>query len=199
MNFETLKFFYVFSCVALCLVIFSPTLLAIVSFPEGEKFSEMWILGPTYMLEGYPFAVSPGTSYHVVLGVGNQMGGLEYYSIRVKLRNESKPMPDHSVGTPSGLPTIYEYRLFLPNNATWEKDVSFSFREVSFEGNVCRVSKILIDDCVVNVDEIAVQDEGDRGFYYEVFFEMWIYNATSSAFQFHNRYVGFWVNMGRHL
>jgi hypothetical protein len=196
-NFETVKLFYVFSCVALCLVILSPTLLAIVSFPEGEKFSEMWLLGPTHMMEGYPFHVSPRASYHVFLGVGNQMGGLEYYSLQVKLRNESEPVPDNSAGTPSGLPTVYDYRFFLRNSATWEKEFSFSFQDVAFEGNVCRISKILIDDHVVNVGKTAVQDEGDKGFYYQVFFELWIYNTTSSAFQFHNRWVGFWLNMSR--
>ena len=199
MNFETVKLFYVFSCIALCLVILSPTLLTIVPFPEGEKFSEIWLLGPTHMMEGYPFDVSPGASHHVFLSVGNQMGDLECYSLQVKLRNESEPMPDKLAGTPSGLPTVYDYRLFLRNNATWEKEFSFSFQDVTFEGNVCRISKILIEDNVVNVDKIALQNEGDKGFYYQVFFELWIYNATISAFQFHNRYVGFWVNMVRHL
>jgi hypothetical protein len=194
-NFETVKLFYVFSCIVLCLVILSPTLLTIVPFPEGEKFSEIWLLGPTHMMEGYPFDVSPGAGHHVFLSVGNQMGGLEYYSLQVKLRNESEPMPDKLAGTPSGLPTVYDYRLFLRNNATWEKEFSFSFQDVAFEGNVCRISKILIEDHVVNVDKIALQNEGDKGFYYQVFFELWIYNATISAFQFHNRYVGFWVNM----
>jgi hypothetical protein len=196
-NFENTRRLYMFSCIVLCLVFLSPTVAVIVPFPEGEKFSELWILGPTHMMEGYPFNVSQGVNYHVFLDVGNQMGDLEYYSIRVKLRNQSDVMPDNSGGTPSGLPTAYEYRIFLRNNATWETEFSFSFSDVSFEGNISRISTILIDGYPVNVDKMAMQDEGENGFYYELFFELWIYNSTVSAFQFHNRSVGFWMKISR--
>jgi len=197
MNFKNVKNVYVFSCVVLCLIFLSPSLAMIVHFPEGEKFSELWILGSTHQMNDYPFNVSQGVSYHVFLGLGNQMGSLEYYSIRVKLRNQSEPMSDNSAGTPSGLPTAYEYRLFLRNNSTWEKEFSFSFNDVSFEGNLSRISAVSIDGHPINVNKIALKDQRDNGFYYEMFFELWIYNSTASAFQFHNRTVGFWINLNR--
>lgn len=199
MNFKNMRRLYVSSCIVLCLIFLSPTLAVIVPFPEGEKFSELWILGPTHMMEGYPFNVSPGENYQVFLGVGNQMGEFEYYSIRVKLRNKSEPLPDSEAGLPSSLEPIFEYRVFLTNNATWEKEFSFSFEDVFFEDKVSRVSRISINGYHVNVNKVAIWDDANSGFYYQLFFELWIYNATVSSFQFHNRYVGFWLNVNKPL
>jgi len=198
-NFENVRRLYVFSCVVLCLVFLSPTLAVIVPFPEREKFSELWILGSNRMMEGYPFEVSPGENYHVFLGVGNQMGDLECYSVRVKLRNQSEPSPDSEAGLPSSLEPIFEYRVFLTNNATWEKEFSFSFEDISFESNVSRVTRLSIGGYDVNVSKVAVWDDANSGFYYQLFFELWVYNATVSSFQFHNRYVGFWLNVTKPL
>ena len=199
MNFENVKLVYVFSCVALCLVILSPTLASVVTFPEGEKFSELWVLGPNRMAEGYPFNVSAGEVYKVYLGVGNHMGDLGYYRVYVKFRNQSEPLPNSTAGVPSSLEPVFEYNVFLRNNETWERELSFSFEGVSFEGNVSRVSKVLVDGYAVDVDKIAVWDETNNVFYYQLFFELWIYNATVSGFQFHDRWVGFWLNMSRQL
>ena len=199
MNFQNAKLFYVVSCVALCLVILSPTLAAVVTFPEGEKFSELWILGPNHMFEGYSFNVAAGELHKVYLGVSNQMGDLNYYRVYVKFGNESELLPNSTAGLPSPLEPVFEYNVFLRNNETWEKELAFSFEGVSFEGNVSRVSKVLVGSYAVDVNKIAVWNETDNGFYYQLFFELWIYNATVPGFQFHNRWVGFWLNMSRQL
>jgi uncharacterized membrane protein len=194
-NFKKLRNVYVFSCIGLCLIFLSPTLAIIIPVPEGQEFSELWILGPTHIMGDYPFNVSIGSNYHVFLGVGNQMGRLEYYLVKVKLRNQSESMPDSSLGVPSELPATYEYQLFLRDNSTWETEFTFSLRDVSSKGSVGRISTIVINGYALSVDKVATQDESDGGFYYELFFELWIYNATISDFQFHNRYAGFWVRI----
>ena len=195
MNFKKLRNVYVFSCIGLCLIFLSPTLAIIIPVPEGQEFSELWILGPTHIMGDYPFNVSIGSNYHVFLGVGNQMGRLEYYLVKVKLRNQSESMPDSSLGVPSELPATYEYQLFLRDNSTWETEFTFSLRDVSSKGSVGRISTIVINGYAFSIDKVATQDETDGGFYYELFFELWIYNATISDFQFHNRYAGFWVRI----
>lgn len=199
MNLENVKLFYVSSCVLLAFVILAPTLMAVVSFPEGEKFSELWILGSNRMAEGYPFNVAPGGRYSVLLGVGNYMGDLEYYTVYVKLRNQTESFPNSTAGLPSGLEPVFEYRMFLRNNATWEREVSFSFDEVSFDGDVCRVSAVSVDGRFVGVDKVAVWDAERSGFFYQLFFELWIYDAEASGFAFHSRSVGLWLNMSRQL
>jgi hypothetical protein len=196
-NFGDAKVVYVFSCIVLSLIILSPTVVEVIPFPAGEQFSELWVLGSGHMLEGYPFNVSAGESYKVYLGVGNQMGDLEYYRVYVKFRNESELLPNSSAGVPSPLEPIFEYNVFLRNNATWEDEVSFLFNGVSFDGNSCRVSKVLIGNYAVDVNKVAVWNETSNAFYYELFFELWLYNSTVSSFQFHNRWVGLWLNMSR--
>lgn len=199
MNLGNAKLIYVFSCVVLSLIILLPTLAVVVTFPSGERFSELWVLGPNRMAEGYPFDVSAGEFYKVYLGVGNHMGALNYYRVYVKFRNESESMPNRTAGLPSPLEPVFECDVFLRDNETWERELSFSFEGVSFEGNVSRVSKVLVDGYAVDVNKIAVWNETDNAFYYQLFFELWIYNATVSGFQFHNRSVGFWLNMSRQL
>ena len=199
MNLDNYRLLYVFSCVVLCLVILSPTLAQVVSLPEGEKFSELWLLGTDRMLEGYPFDVSEGVSYNVSLGVRNQMGGLQYYRVYVKFRNQSEPLPNSTAGLPSPLAPIFEYSFFLGNNETWEREVSFSFEGVSFEENSSRVSKVLVGDYAVDVNKTAVWDEAGDVFYYQLFFELWVYDSTVSYFQFHNRWVSLRLNMGGQL
>ncbi len=197
MNLGDAKLVYTFSCVILSLIILSPTLAMVVSFPSGEQFSELWILGPNHMTEGYPFNVSPNESYKVYLGVGNQMGDLSYYRVYVKFRNASESFSNSTAGLASAGEPLFEYNLFLRNNETWEKELTFSFRDVSFEGAVCKVSKVSIDDYTVSVNTLAVWNATSNVFYYQLFFELWIYDAASSAFRFHGRCVGLQLNMSQ--
>ena len=199
MSFEGLKLCYVFSCFVLGLIVLSPTLVMVISFPGGERFSEFWVLGSNRMAENYPFNVSMNEVYNVYLGIGNHMGDLEYYMVYVKFRNQTEPLPDSVNGTPSVLGPLFEYRVFLGDDENWEKEVLFSFEGVSFEGNVCRVSKLVIDGYALDVDKVAVWDEKSGGFYCQLFFELWLYDAAVSSFQYHNRFVGIWLNMTRNL
>jgi hypothetical protein len=127
------------------------------------------------------------------------MGDLNYYRVYVKFRNQSEPLPNSTAGLPSPLEPVFEYKVFLRDNETWEREFSFSFEGVSFEGNVSRVSKVLVGGYAVDVNKVAVWNETSNAFYYELSFELWIYNATVSGFQFYNRWVGFWLNMSRQL
>ncbi|MEM2105890.1 MAG: DUF1616 domain-containing protein [Candidatus Bathyarchaeia archaeon] len=195
MSFEDFRLVYVLACFGLGLIILSPTLAMVVRLPGGEPFSELWILGSGRMAEDYPFNVTEGQECKIYLGVANHMGGLEYYRVYVKLRNQTEPLPDSVNGTPSALDPVFEYRVFLRDGEVWEREVVFSFDGISFEGNSCRVSRLVLDGYVLDVDKSALWDEENNGFYCQLFFELWIYDATVSTFQFHNRFVWLWLNM----
>ena len=195
MSFNDFRLLYALSCFGLGLIILSPTLAVVIRLPGGERFSELWILGSDGMAEDCPFDVVEGVGYNVSLGIGNHMGCLEYYMVYVKIRNQTEPLPDTVNGTPSVLEPIFEYRAFLKDNAMWEREVSFSLKSVSFEGNFCKVSNFVIDGHVFDVDKLAMWSEENRGFYLQLFFELWIYNGTVSDFQYYNRCVWFWLNM----
>ncbi len=195
MSLDDFKLLYMLSCFGLGLIVLSPTLAMVIRLPGGEKFSELWILGSGHMAEGYPSNVKADETYRLYLGVGNHMRGLEYYRVCVKFRNQTEPLPDTFNGTPSVLDPIFEYSLFLRDDEIWEREVSFSFEGVSFEGNTCRVSKLIIDGYILSVDKVAVWDEENGGFYFQLFFELWLYNETVLDFQYHDRFVGFWLNL----
>lgn len=195
MNLENAKLFYIISCVFLGFVILAPALFAVAPLPGGESFSELWILGENHVLGSGTLNVLINTPYTVYLGVSNHMGSLEYYTVYVKLRSQAQAFQENGTPEPSSLESIFQYRLFLENNETWEKDFTFSFEKVSFEQNESRVSLLSINDNNVSVDTTGVRDESDGGFYYQLAFELWIYNSTTSAFQYHDRYVSLWLKL----
>jgi len=173
----------------------SPTLGLVLHLPRGEKFSELWVLGPRHMAEDYPFDVKAGISYSVYVGVGNHMGSSAYYVVYMKFRNQSEPLPNATAGTPSPLPPLYEYRVFLQDGKSWETPLTFLFSGVSFVANYCTVESLIINGVAFRVDKSVSWDAEDSGYYYQLFIELWIYNAESGTFQFHNRFVSVWLNM----
>jgi hypothetical protein len=196
-NLENARLVYVVSCVLLGFLILSPTLFAVFPLPEGERFSELWLLDSSHMIESGALNVLLNKPYTFYLGVGNQMGDLEYYTIYVKLLGPSEGLQETGSNLPSSAESIFEYNLFLRNNETWEKPFVFSFENVTFENDVAHLSTLSINSNEIGVDTTVVQDASDGGFYCKMLFELWIYNSTISALQYHNRFVQFWMNLNR--
>lgn len=177
----------------------SPTLSLILHLPNGEKFSELWILGPQHMAENYPFNVDANVSYLIYIGVGNHMGSSAYYAVYVKFRNQTEPLPNSTAGNQSPLPVLYEYRVFVQDGQTWEAPLTFSFSHVSFFENKCLVETLTVNDVTFRVDKPALWDAKNKGYYYQLFLELWIFNADTGIFQFHNRFVGIWLNATKRI
>lgn len=196
MNLEDYRAVFTTTGFVLMLVAASPVLSMVIPFSgRGERFSELWVLGPTHMMEDYPFNVKGNESYTVFLGIGNNMGGSEYYLVYVKFGNQTEPLPDNVDVTPSPLIPLYDYRVFLGEGETWEKNVTFSFSGVMVEDNACRVSYLIIGGSTFSVNKTTLWSIDNRGYYFRLFFELWRFNATADQFQFHNRYVNIWLNM----
>jgi hypothetical protein len=189
------KVVFVVVFLVLVLLAASPNLSMIVGLPAGERFTEFWVLGPGHMAEDYPFNIGANASYSVFLGLANHMGGLDYYVAYVKFRNQTESLPNATSGIPSPLPALYEHSAFLSDGETWERNVAFSFSGVSIGGNVCRVSSLNVDGFSLSVNKTASLDAVNKGYYFELFFELWRFNATAAEFQYHSRFVGIWLNM----
>ncbi len=177
------------------LLVASPVLGMLVRLPSGEKFSELYVLGQGHMAEGYPFNVVKGQNYSVYVGVGNHVGSLAYYVLYVKFRNLNEPLPNATLGVPSSLQPLYEYRVVLEDGKSWEAPLRFSFSNVSFSENRSFVGSLMINGVTFNVDKSVSWDVENNGYYYQLFMELWIYNVEFQAFEFHNRFVGLWLNM----
>lgn len=179
-------------CLIALLLAALPAVSVLVNFPKtSERFSELWLLGPGHMAENYPFNITAGQPYTVYLGMGNHMGSSSYYAVDIKFRNQTQPLPNATESSPSPLPVLYEIRAFVQNDQTWEKLITFS---ISYE-NSSFVDRLVINDRSVWTNSSAVWDPERVGFYYQLLFELWIYDPVSNNIGFHNRFVTMWLNM----
>jgi len=167
-----------------------------IRIPDGsEDFSELWLLGPTRKAEGYPFNVTVNELHLVYVGVANRLGRSAYYRVYVKLRNQTQPLPTTSNSSPSILPPLYEFDMFIRDDKVWEKPLNFTVLEASAANDTMLLKSLQINGFVFQVDGFSLWDEESSGFYYQLFFELWLYNTTSSSLQYNNRFVGIWLNM----
>lgn len=98
----------------------------------GESFSAIGILGPEKRIGDYPREVVAGQGFRLWVFVANYEGRVMYYSVIVKLGNESS-IPNSTA--PSTADEIKRVELILPSggNATLPIDL-----------NITRVGRILL-------------------------------------------------------
>lgn len=181
-----------FTVVSLVFVLIACTpALSLISIPiGGEDFSGLWLLGPEHRAENYPFNVGVNeTQGPIYVGVSNHMGCSRYYMVYVKLRNQTQPLPDSSNSTPSPLNSTYEFQFFLADGRTWETPLIFSF-----QGQPMFVSDISINGVVFPVDCSSTWESEKKGFFCQLFFELWIYEVRSRDYEFYD-FVWIWLNM----
>ena len=147
------------------------------------------------MAEGYPFSVGVGEEYSVFVGVGNHMGGSEYYMVYVKFGNGAEFLPDVDGGVASSLSPLYEFRFFVGDGEVWESSVIFGFEDVVVEGDVLSVGDVVVDGVNFPVGVSAVWESEGGGYFFQLFFELWRYDVELDSFRFDSQIVGLWLNM----
>jgi hypothetical protein len=208
----------------LALLVASPALERVLVYPQTEFFTELYLLGPSHMGEGYPSNLTNGVNYNVFLDIVNQLGSCAYYQVEVKFLNETQSAPDIFNRTPSSLPSLYNMTVFVADKEKFEAPVDFAFN-YSFS-NVTRIvySNVTVSDSLGNstieqrVDNVTVtqvnfdsvrfngvtlnlqgfsSDWNPRTneFVGKLFFELWIYNSAINDFQYHERSVNLRLNM----
>ena len=179
------------------LLISSSAIAEVIEVPGGERFSELYLLGPERMAENYPYDIAVGKSYSVYVGVGNQLGSLAYYVLYVKFGNMSDLLPNPTLGTPSSLPPLYEYRFSIPDSNNWERLLHFSISNAAIQGNNSQINTLKINDVTFNVNKFAMWNSNSTTFAYQLFFELWIYNVQTGFVEFNNRFVTLQLNLAR--
>jgi uncharacterized membrane protein len=173
-----------------------PVISWMAPFPiEGESFSELWLLGPNGLAADYPVTVRSGDSFDLYLGVGNHLGHSTYYLVYVKFSGQPQLLPNLSTSGSSPLLSVYEFQLFVADNEVWESPVTVELLGATVQDDVLVVESLAVNGKVFQVDCSATWNSEYNGFYFNLFFELWLYNSTSSSFQFHNRFVGLWLNV----
>ena len=197
MSLEDYRSVFMVGSLVVILVAALPGISVVFPFPRvEERFSELWLLGRERRAVDYPLNIRENEMQGpIYVGVCNHMRDSQYYMVYVKLRNQTQPLPYSSSSEPSPLSPLCEFRFFLADRETWETSVSFNVEDVDFKENSSIVRKISINGHSLPIALSSRWDSENEGFYYQLFYELWLYDATIGVFGFHDRFVWIWLNM----
>jgi len=200
-NLDRFRLTFIVVTAIIMLLVASPAMSRLLVYPRTEFFTEMWLLDQNQTADNYPYNLTSGQNYTVYLGLGNQLGYCAYYLVEVKLRNDFMSAPS-SFGpvddaTPSVLPSLCNITAFVPDQSVWQVPLTFSFSYgFSATGTEVRFRSLTLNGEVLNLAGYRTIWNSTRSvFPMNLFFEAWIYNATTSSFQYHARWVGLQFNM----
>lgn len=128
------------------------------------------------MAESYPSNIAVGQNYSVYVNVGNHLGSSAYYIIYVKLGNQTDQIPNSTLGTPSPLAPLYEYRFSVKDSQNWTSLLSFSVSKAAIQATNSQII-LKINDVALQVEKPALLSSNSTTFTYQLFFELWIYNT----------------------
>jgi hypothetical protein len=179
------------------LLIASPAIGGAIPLPGGERFSELYLLGPGQMAENYPYNIAVAENYSVYVNVGNHLGSSAYYALYVKLGNQTDQLPNNNLGVPSPLEPLYEYRFSVPDSKNWTRLLTFCVSNAAISATNSQINTIQINNVPINVEKPAVWDSNSSKFAYRLFFELWLYNDQSGSVEFNSRFVSLQLNLTR--
>ena len=177
------------------LLIASPAIAGAIRLPAGEAFSELYLLGPSLMAQGYPSNIAVGQNYSVYVDVGNHLGSSAYYVLYVKLANSTDQLPNTTQGTPSPVAPLYEYRFSIQDGNVWQKLLSFTVTDASTTPTNAQINTLQINDQTINIDKSTTWNSNSSKYSYQLFFELWLYNQQTGQVEFNDRYVNLQLNL----
>ena len=156
--------------------------------PASEKFFQLYLLGSTETAGNYypnnSSSLQIGENVQWNLGLVNDMGSLQYVSIRVKLGgNQTIYSPNDTLAQPSPAPLITEFKHFILNNETWI--VPFYWQIVNYttttKGQVL-IHSLTIDNVTYVLENSPLCLE-INSCSFRLIFELWTWNVESNNFQ----------------
>jgi uncharacterized membrane protein len=178
------------------LLVVSPVIQQLLVARPADYLTELSILGP-YHNATYPFNVLVNETYPLYLNVKNRLESSAYYLILVKFRNQTQSSPDSFNHTFSTLPSLWNVTFFVALRQTLELpfNVSFSYKPHESFSNIS-FSSITLNGYTLDANLPSIAwDSQAKGYLGNLFFELWLFNSTTSAFQYNQRYVSLWLKM----
>lgn len=175
----------------------TPTLSLVVHLPSGETFSELYVLNSEHKAENYPYNVSAGENYSIIVGVGNHLTSSAYYVVYVKFSNETDLLPNSTAAIQSPVQPLYEYRFLIQDGEVRENPLTFSVSDASVTVNESLIKMLTINGVAFNVDKPATWNPNGNVFYYSLLLELWMYDVQSNSVQYNNRFVDVHLNLTR--
>jgi uncharacterized membrane protein len=197
MNLQEYKVLFMVIISVSALLVASPALQRLLTLPQTEFFTELWLLGPEHKGENYPFNITRNENYNVFLGVGNHLGHCAYYVVQVKFRNQTQSAADSFNRTSSSLSSLYNIAVFVADKETMEIPIVFSFDYANNETlSQVTFNRLMFNNVDLNLNGYSTAwDPQTNRFFGNLFFELWIYNDTNGIFQYHERYTDLKLNM----
>jgi hypothetical protein len=182
----------------LALFVASPALQRVLAPPQTDFYTELWLLDSAHSANNYPSNIQQSNNYSIYLDIANHLGYCGYYVIEVKLRNDVMPYPGSFNNTPVNLPSFYNLTVFVPDKSTWELPITFSFTYNVYRtiGQV-NFDEMTLNGAILNLQEYSTtyRTQLPKGFFGNIYFELWLYNSTTGEFQYNDRYVNLPLNM----
>ncbi len=179
------------------LLVASPAIQAVLTLPQKENITELWLLGPNHDTK-YPTNVTQDQTYRLYLDISNHLGASAYYEVQIKFRNQTQSAPNSFTHTNSQLPPIGSLTAFTADNQTVELpiDVSFHYSINDRDSSRLQVQDITINGQAIDSNSITIAYDSQKGgFYGDLFFELYIYNQATNTLQYHERYVSLWLKI----
>jgi hypothetical protein len=195
MGFQQYKAVLVVVVIVSALFAASPVIQNFLVVPQTDFLTELYLFGQ-YHNTTYPSNVTVGENYRLYLDVVNHLGLDSNYAIEVKFRNQTQSAPDSFNHTGSDLPSLGNFTFSVAKNQTFELpiDVSFQYAINDKVPSQLDIQNIIINNVSTNVDKAGIAwDDQKKGFYGNIFFELWIFNSTAQAYQYNQRYLGLWL------
>ncbi len=181
----------------LALVVAAPVIEQYVSAPKTAPITELSMLG-SYHNATYPYNLTSGESYKLYLTVTNHLGSSANYMLQMKFRNQNQSGPDSFNHTASSLPALAKFTFVVNDGNSIELpfDVSFNYTVAPFEPKAT-LNSVTVNQTTVDTDNLTVPWDSARSAYLgNLFFELYLYNSTLGDYQYNQRYVSLWVNLG---
>jgi uncharacterized membrane protein len=172
-----------------------PAIGRLIKPPQTEGFSELYILGPNRLLEDIPFNIKTGEEYSIYLGVRNRLGTSAYYTCIVKLGDENIVFPNNTLGTPSTLPALYEYKFIISSGEAWEAPLSFQANNFTVTENTSALSSITLNGLEFPINKQSLWNSNKTGFIYYIVIELWFFDQEMHTTNYHNRSVHLMLNV----
>lgn len=138
------------------LIISYPLLTTTINISNGNRFSELSILGSNHSFDNYPYNILVDKNYSIFLDVQNHEKVLTYYVLYLKFCNCTNELPADASMSPSFLEPLHEYKFILPDEVGIENLLTFSFNNVTFSENQCVVQTLVLNGFPIEVNKPTI-------------------------------------------
>jgi len=161
------------------------TLVYVTTTPRPtEQFMQLYVLGPNQLAADYYPNNQPKVEIREqlvwYLGVTNDMGSVQFISIRVKISNQTIEPPNDTLALESPAPLVIEFTRFLQDNETWLSPFVWSIENMTINGGATHILALQINNETYQISDWSATN----GYNFRLIFELWTWQGSTNDFEF---------------